>query len=396
VDASTAISGGPEKEMTVIEDLDREGLVEHFAIEAEAKKIREWVAKNSPRPTGFDARIKLAEEQRKRGNVFFEKNEWDKAVWLYLAALHALDYSKKDRILDEIDETRQRQRTWQEATALVLSNMAAAFGAKDDNYNAIRAANLGLKFAEQLRTAGDRKEALRAKLHYRRGIAHSRSDAYDDALSDLTKAVNLDEGKDKAMLACLRRLKKTNKQQTKPFDSLKGKLSQDTCTKTTVNHTISTQDKNREEINSSTINAKIQSSQTATKSPAIIPERNLAERRAARRKLSARLMRLRKRWITPVYQAFIALRKLFGLIFFLIAFLIYMIRLRHLPIQSHKMDPAIKNMMQKSIRFAIFPIIIIFFHRLYSSRQRRYKPPLALLKELKEQQHANKYNNQKQ
>lgn len=53
----------------VVQDIDREGLVEHFAIEAEAKSLREWVAKSdAPRSSGFDARLALAKKRRKEGN----------------------------------------------------------------------------------------------------------------------------------------------------------------------------------------------------------------------------------------------------------------------------------------------------------------------------------------
>lgn len=52
-----------------VQDIDREGLVEHFAIKSEAKTLREWVAKSdSPRPEGFEARMVLAKKRREEGN----------------------------------------------------------------------------------------------------------------------------------------------------------------------------------------------------------------------------------------------------------------------------------------------------------------------------------------
>lgn len=193
----------------VIDDLDREGLVEHFAIESEAKSLRDWVSKSEvPRPEGWSSRLAVAQRRKEEGNVAYGKEEWPMAVWLYLAALHALDYSKKDKVKDDIDV-----QVWQKTVCVILSNMAAAFGAKDDAYNAIRAADLGLGFAEKLGNP-----TLRAKLLYRRGLAKEKKG--DDAIDDVAAALKLHE--DRTMQATLRRLKQAAKSGTPAFNDLRG------------------------------------------------------------------------------------------------------------------------------------------------------------------------------
>lgn len=191
------------------------------------------------------------------------------AVWLYLSGLHAIDYSKKDRVGDGIEDSPSKARSWQEEVMTLLSNMAAAFGAKDDNYNAIRSADLGLAFADKLRTTRDNRDAMRAKLYYRRGIARARRDGDDaaEAADDVAKAVELDNGKDKAMVAALRRLKAAAKRQKVGFAEIKGIFAAD--------HKPPAQpiaDDNH--------------------CPPLQPPKNIAERRADRRKLSKRFTRL--------------------------------------------------------------------------------------------------------
>ena len=73
--------------VTVVEDVDKEGLLEHLAVESEAKELR-WVKDKCARPTGLDARLASAKRLREKGNLAYDRSEWDAAVWLYLAALH--------------------------------------------------------------------------------------------------------------------------------------------------------------------------------------------------------------------------------------------------------------------------------------------------------------------
>ena len=194
--------------VTVVEDLDAENLLEHLCLAEEAKEVRGWVAEKTPRPAGLDKRLSSAAKLRGKGNVAYERKEWDAAVWLYLAALHHVDYSLKDSRADKLGDSVVGTAKLQEEVARVCANLAAAFSAKDDAYNAARSAALGLDYAEKCRSVKDDKKALRAKLLYRRGVARSRNagrpnagpnDTVEDGLADVKEACRLDESRDRGM-----------------------------------------------------------------------------------------------------------------------------------------------------------------------------------------------------
>ena len=91
--------------VTVVEDLDAENLLEHLCLAEEATEVRGWVAEKTPRPAGLDKRLSSAAKLRGKGNVAYERKEWDAAVWLYLAALHHVDYSLKDSRADKLGDS---------------------------------------------------------------------------------------------------------------------------------------------------------------------------------------------------------------------------------------------------------------------------------------------------
>ena len=203
--------------VTVVEDLDAENLLEHLCLAEEAKEVRGWVAEKTPRPAGLDKRLSSAAKLRGKGNVAYERKEWDAAVWLYLAALHHVDYSLKDSRADKLGDSVVGTAKLQEEVARVCANLAAAFSAKDDAYNAARSAALGLDYAEKCRSVKDDKRALRAKLLYRRGVARSRNagrpnagpnDTVEDGLADVKEACRLDESRDRGMREAYRKLKR--------------------------------------------------------------------------------------------------------------------------------------------------------------------------------------------
>ena len=180
--------------VTVVEDLDAENLLEHLCLEEEAKEVQGWVAEKTPRPAGLDKRLSSAAKLRGKGNVAYERKEWDAAVWLYLAALHHVDYSLKDSRADKLSATPSSGRRSCRRRSPRVQNLAAAFSAKDDAYNAARSAALGLDHAEKCRSVKDDKRALQAKLLYRRGVARSRNagrpnagpnDTVEDGLADV-------------------------------------------------------------------------------------------------------------------------------------------------------------------------------------------------------------------
>ena len=201
---------------TIIEDLDTENLLEHLCLEEEAKELRSWVADKTPRPAGVDKRLSSAAKLRGKGNVAYERKEWDAAVWLYLAALHHVDYSLKDSRADKLADSAVGIARLREEIARMCANLAAAFSAKEDAYNAARSATLGLEYAEKCRSAKDEKKPLRAKLLYRRGVARARNagqpnarpdDTVEDGLADLKEACRLDDSKDRGMREAYRKLK---------------------------------------------------------------------------------------------------------------------------------------------------------------------------------------------
>ena len=118
--------------VTVVEDLDAENLLEHLCLAEEAKEVRGWVAEKTPRPTGLDKRLSSAAKLRGKGNVAYERKEWDAAVWLYLAALHHVDYSLKDSRADKLGDSVVGTAKLQEEVARVCANLAAAFAPDDD------------------------------------------------------------------------------------------------------------------------------------------------------------------------------------------------------------------------------------------------------------------------
>ena len=144
--------------VTVVEDLDAENLLEHLCLEEEAKEVRGWVAEKTPRPAGLDKRLSSAAKLRGKGNVAYERKEWDAAVWLYLAALHHVDYSLKDSRADKLGDSVVGTAKLQEEVARVCANLAAAFSAKDDAYNAARSAALPT-YATVLRPGAQRSNS---------------------------------------------------------------------------------------------------------------------------------------------------------------------------------------------------------------------------------------------
>ena len=106
--------------VTVVEDVDKEGLLEHLAVESEAKELREWVGAKCARPCGLEARLASSLRLREKGNLAYDRSEWDASIWLYLAALHHVDYSKKDRIADGVDDTVAGTASWREAEHWLL------------------------------------------------------------------------------------------------------------------------------------------------------------------------------------------------------------------------------------------------------------------------------------
>ena len=76
----------------------RQPLVRHFCLESEAENLAKWCAEHHPRPAAFDARVAASRALREAGNAEFKKEDWSAAAWRYLAALHSVDFSEKDKV----------------------------------------------------------------------------------------------------------------------------------------------------------------------------------------------------------------------------------------------------------------------------------------------------------
>ena len=116
------------------------------------------------------------------------------ALFHYFSSLYYLDFNLKDK--DEFNSSEDKKREWFDLILAVLSNLSLCFLKTDDHYNTRRAANLGLWYAEKLRTAADQREVARAKLLTRRGLArfYASDQSNEDALADVTKANKLSAG----------------------------------------------------------------------------------------------------------------------------------------------------------------------------------------------------------
>lgn len=193
-------------DVTVFRDIDVASLLRHFCLETEAEDIIKWCAENAPPAATARLRVDKAAELRQKGNQALAHKQPAEALHIYLAALHHLDLSEKDCMQDNIIKGEAIQREWHEALAVLLGNIAQACVDKTDAHNGERAADLGLRYADRLRTMADAQEARRAKLLYRRGLAKEIGGNAEEALADVQAACAL-VTTDKAMREKLSRLR---------------------------------------------------------------------------------------------------------------------------------------------------------------------------------------------
>ena len=157
--------------MTTMQDMDDEILVTHFCVQSEYEKLLEWCSSNAPRDATIEARVKKAISLKDKGNDAARQEKWQTAVWIYLAALHHLDFSIKDAAamtVNSEDEAKASvlKESVNAATLLVLMNLSFAFLQRGDGYNADRCATLGLWYESRSPDV-----LARAKLLFRRGSA---------------------------------------------------------------------------------------------------------------------------------------------------------------------------------------------------------------------------------
>eukprot|EP00434_Breviolum_minutum_P013811 symbB.v1.2.012179.t1/scaffold835.1/size159100/6 len=211
---------------TQVWDVDEEPLLRHFCLEDECQEVLSWF-KNAKyeRPEDFGDRMSLAQRLRDLSNNCIKDLKIQDAMLLALGSLHCLDFNKGQSSLhseEQAQEARNRTQTYswcqpqhldsryseqqflfsaisglhfrvEPWNYLGLNDLSLIFLKRDDTHNCIRAATLGLSFADRLQ---QKSPALTAKLLYRRGLGKSHSKDFTEALQDfLESARSLDECK---------------------------------------------------------------------------------------------------------------------------------------------------------------------------------------------------------
>lgn len=104
-----------------------------------------------------------------------QKNKkWPLATWLYLTAIHHVDFSQSDaaKMGSEGDEAVVYKDRVNAIILLILLNLSLSFLSTEDYYNSERCASLGLFYADRRSKAKELKtDPVRAKLLFRRGSA---------------------------------------------------------------------------------------------------------------------------------------------------------------------------------------------------------------------------------
>lgn len=159
---------------TVIKNVDNEVLVRHFCLEAETRKLMSWCDTNRKRGTDVNERIESANVLQKKGNEASKDLKWSIATWLYLAALHQVDFSQKDASMmaTEGGDALIVKDKVNGVTLLILLNLTLSFLKTGDDYNSDRCATLALWYSDRRnKTKLLAKDPVRAKLLFRRGSA---------------------------------------------------------------------------------------------------------------------------------------------------------------------------------------------------------------------------------
>uniref|UniRef100_A0A7S2SE70 Uncharacterized protein n=1 Tax=Rhizochromulina marina TaxID=1034831 RepID=A0A7S2SE70_9STRA len=198
----------PPPAVVAAQDQDAEKLLLHFCLKNEAEGIASWCKEHAPRPSGAEDRLSEARRLRDRGNLAMKQGRTEPAMWVYLAAIHMLDFSEAAKGTSGLADDATVKRRWFGEILAVLSNLALGFLQRSDSYNAIRCADLGLWYSEKLQTPTDAQESSRAKLLYRRGLARFQSpdESSELASQDVEAACKL-MPQDKVMPRLLSKIK---------------------------------------------------------------------------------------------------------------------------------------------------------------------------------------------
>lgn len=213
---------GPSPTHTKVLDIDEEVYLRHFCLEAECKDVTDWCKENGfERPADFAGRMSLAARLKELGNGLIKSGDFRSAMMHILGTLHCLDFSQGQCAL----QTEASKQQTLEAMVPVLSNLSLAFLKRGDDYNATRAADLGLERAKNL--PAEKSVALRAKLYFRRGLSKGQRREFSDALKDLREAAKL-QPQDRELRRVLENCKVAVQQERgEPDDRWRGLLTED-------------------------------------------------------------------------------------------------------------------------------------------------------------------------
>lgn len=139
---------------------------------------------NYERPQDFADRMSLAKRLRELSNNCIKELKIQDAMLFALGSLHCIDFSKGQSTLHSEEQKQEVLK----ATVPLLSNLSLIFLKRDDSHNCIRAASLGLTFADRLE---EKPASLPAKLLYRRGLGKSHAKDFPEALKDFVESARL-------------------------------------------------------------------------------------------------------------------------------------------------------------------------------------------------------------
>lgn len=213
---------GPSPTHTKLIDIDDEIYLRHFCLESECKDVIDWCKENGfERPDDFAGRMALAAQMKELGNGMIKSGDFKNAMMHILGTLHCLDFSQGKCAL----QTEANKQQTVEAMVPVLSNLSLTFLKRGDDYNGTRAADLGLERAKKL--PAEKSAALRAKLHFRRGLSKGQRREFSDALKDLREAAKL-QPQDRELRRVLENCKLAVQQERgEPDDRWRGLLTED-------------------------------------------------------------------------------------------------------------------------------------------------------------------------
>lgn len=213
---------GPSPTHTKLLDIDEEIYLRHFCLEPECKDIIDWCKDNGfQRPDDFAGRMATAVRLKELGNGQIQSGDFKGGMMHILGALHCLDFSQGACAL-QTDANKQQTL---EAMVPVLSNLSLIFLKRGDDYNATRAADLGIERAKKL--PAESSAALRAKLHFRRGLSKGQRREFSEALRDLREAAKL-QPQDRELRRVLENCKVAVQQERgEPDDRWRGLLTED-------------------------------------------------------------------------------------------------------------------------------------------------------------------------